>query len=200
MAGTATATATALPDFSCRVVDCHAICQKLEATQKSQRWRYKKIHLALENLCAPCVCVCECVVCAKELLLGAGGEYVTRNDELLAGDARQALMRDDSVKLDKRIWARGSWAMGTCVCLCVRACVCAYVQYVRPSGGLTLHSTTTTRLDLMKMTERHCCQACATAWACFNPCARPDAACGRCCCCCCLSQRTHEALIYYKLL
>lgn len=35
----------------------------------------------------------------------AAGEYVTRNDELLAGDARQALMRDDSVKLDKRIWA-----------------------------------------------------------------------------------------------
>lgn len=40
-------------------------------------------------------------------------EYVTQNDELLAGDARQALMRDDSVKLDKRIWARGS-------CMCVR--------------------------------------------------------------------------------
>lgn len=32
-------------------------------------------------------------------------EYVTRNDELLAGDARQSLMRNDSVKLDKRVMA-----------------------------------------------------------------------------------------------
>lgn len=32
-------------------------------------------------------------------------EYVTRNDELLAGDARQSLMRNDSVKLDKRVVA-----------------------------------------------------------------------------------------------
>lgn len=96
----------------------------------------KKMHLALENLCvASRVCVCVCVV-PKELLLllllGAGGEYVTRNDELLAGDARQALMRDDSVKLDKRIWARGSWAeVYLCVCACMcHMCVCVPVWRV----------------------------------------------------------------------
>jgi len=37
-------------------------------------------------------------------------EYVTRNDELLAGDARQSLMRNDSVKLDKRVVA--TWPNG----------------------------------------------------------------------------------------
>lgn len=80
----------------------------------------------------------------KELLLGAGGEYVTRNDELLAGDARQALMRDDSVKLDKRIWTGGSWAkvyLCVCVLVLVSALVCAICVCVRLSGGLTVHST-----------------------------------------------------------
>lgn len=97
------------------------------------------MHLALENLCvsvcAKCVC-CSCSFLPISLSLShvvcvcvwRRREYVTQNDELLAGDARQALMRDDSVKLDKRIWARGS-------CMCVRdrererkrevcACVC----------------------------------------------------------------------------
>jgi len=116
------------------------------------KWRYKKCIWHL-RIYVPAAAVGE----SGTLTMGTRTwtpEYVTRNDELLAGDARQSLMRNDSVKLDKRVMATWpKWRASVWRGMNGGGVVCHIpVPYAICAVWLTLHSRTT-RLDLMKMTS-----------------------------------------------